>query len=173
MNLNGNQNVGFLESVENKIEKILALFLPARIAKTSVQFCKCTLVGVSNTLVDLAVFNALLFITGISRQGRGVVVLMGVSFYFAVTNSFIWNKKWTFRNKSSDNKALKKQIATFFLVSLGGLALNLGAGQVIVNVIGPHWGINPTLWANFGKITGIILTVMWNFTGYKLIVFRQ
>lgn len=173
MDLNGSKNnKSLLLFAENKIEKLLAVFLPNGAAKTVVQLIKCGLVGVSNTFVDLGVFNALLFLTGMSRRGTGVVILIGISFCFAVTNSFIWNKKWTFRNKSANIEELKRQIIIFFFISLGGLVINLGAGHIVINIIGPHWGINPTLWANLGKVSGIVLTVLWNFTGYKLIVFK-
>ena len=31
---------------------------------------------------------------------------------------------------------------------------------------------NETIWANLGKASWILLTMVWNFGGYKLIVFK-
>jgi putative flippase GtrA len=43
----------------------------------------------------------------------------------------------------------------------------------IVNVIGPQFGISSLIWANIGKIGGIIGAFIWNFLGYKFIVFKK
>lgn len=169
---------------ETICENILKRFLPEKLAKTAFQLFKCIIVGVSNTLVDFIVFNGLLFLTGVDRQGKEVVILMGISFCFAVTNSFIWNKNWTFKNKTKNYKELRRQIFIFFIISLGGLAINLAAGNFVVNNIGPRWGVSifsnagiqletaKLIWANIGKACGVFITVIWNFTGYKLIVFK-
>lgn len=171
MNLNG-EKIGFLESLENKIETILALFLSEKIAKTSVQLCKCGIVGVSNTLINLAVFNLLIYITKINT-GSIIKFFTGIAFCFAVTNSFIWNKKWTFRNKAVDTAALKKQIVAFLFISLGGLALSMYTAELVVVKIGSQFGISNTIWSNIGNISAMIITILWNFTGYKLIVFKK
>lgn len=171
MDLNG-RKIGFLESIEIEIEKFLVIFLPEKTAKTAVQFCKCSLVGASNTLVDLAVLNLLIFITSID-SGIYIAIFAGVSFIIADINSFLWNKFWTFRDKKKTPQELSKQIFKFLCISLGGLAINVLTVQVIVNVVGHQWGIKAALWANIAKICAIFLTIIWNFTGYKLVVFKN
>lgn len=170
MNLNGKNN--FLESAETKIEKFIGLFLPKKSAKISVQFCKCAIVGASNTLVDLAVLNLLMFFTGINT-GIYISLFSGISFIAADVNSFLWNKFWTFRDKKKDSRSLLRQIIAFLIVSSVGLAINTFAVHIIVNVIEkPQWAISASLWANIAKLCAVFLTIAWNFTGYKLIVFK-
>jgi putative flippase GtrA len=55
------------------------------------RFMKFSLVGASNTLIDLGVFSLLFY-------GAGVPVLLAhiAGFCLAVANSFIWNYRWTF-----------------------------------------------------------------------------
>ena len=169
MNSNGNC---VMAKNKNWIEQILEQILPEKLAGMAYQFIKCAVVGASNTLVDLAVLNLLMFLADI-RTGIYVTAFSGISFIVADTNSFIWNKFWTFKDKKKNSQELMRQIIAFLLVSLGGLVINVSAVHVIVNVIGHHWGISATLWANIAKLCAVFLTIVWNFTGYKLIVFKK
>ncbi|TRZ77606.1 GtrA family protein, partial [bacterium] len=108
-----------------------------------------------------------------------ISILIGISFCFAVTNSFIWNKKWTFKNKSISPKDLRKQIITFLVISLGGLVIKTYSASFVINnvQIVPLFNISETiwikLWANVGNASAVLLTMIWNFVGYKLIVFKN
>ncbi len=84
-------------------------------------FIKYSLVGVSGTILDLGIFTALITFTGLGSTLflRGIATTL--SFAVAVTNNFVWNKTWTFKDKDPN---IKKQFAKFFLVSTGGLFLN-------------------------------------------------
>jgi putative flippase GtrA len=53
------------------------------------------------------------------------------------------------------------------------LGLNVGAASLVVNVIGPQFGMSEKLWANVGGIGAAFAVVVWNFIGYKFIVFRK
>ena len=168
--LNGEKSMNFFE-------RFLKRFLPVKAIETVFQFVKCASVGVLNTLVDFAVLNILMWMTGI-YNGKYIGVLIGISFCFAVTNSFIWNKKWTFKNKSTNPKDLRKQILIFFIISLGGLAIKTYSASFVINNIQivPLFNINAVLWtklwANIGNASAVFLTMVWNFMGYKLIVFK-
>mgnify|MGYP001572410966 FL=1 len=129
------------------------------------QITKFVIVGVSNTLVDLAVLNLLIFLTGIA-SGAGFSFFKAVSFLFAVTNSYFWNRRWTFRSD--------KQVFTqFFVVSTIGLLLNVGTASFFVNILGPQFGLSETIWANVGAVGGTLVVMTWNFLGYKFVVFRK
>jgi len=167
-----------ISSKVNFFEKFLKRFLPTKVVETVFQFVKCASVGVLNTVVDFAVLNILMWATGI-YQGEYIKFLIGISFCFAVTNSFIWNKKWTFRNKNVSSKELKRQIITFLIISLGGLAIKTYSASFVINSvhITPLFSISETvwikLWANVGNASAVLLTMVWNFIGYKLIVFKR
>lgn len=70
-------------------------------------------------------------------------------------------------------KAVGKEFLQFFVVSCIGFALNVGLATLIVNVLGPQWGVSAKLWANVGALGGTLVGLVWNFLGYKLIVFKN
>ncbi|MDO8663552.1 MAG: GtrA family protein [Candidatus Wildermuthbacteria bacterium] len=137
------------------------------------QAVKFVLVGGLNTLIDLGVLNLLIFMTGIAT-GFGYSAFKGISFTVAVVNSYIWNKRWTFKGSESNKGA--KEFGQFLVVSLIGFGINVGIASLVVNVIGNPFvfsGISAKLWANAGAIIATFCTMTWNFVGYKFIVFKK
>ena len=134
------------------------------------QAIKFVLVGILNTLVDLAVLNMLIFVSGISA-GFGYSAFKGISFTVAVINSYFLNKFWTFKVQKMEGA--KKEFAQFFTVSLIGFGINVGVASLVVNAIGPQLGIAPKIWANIGAICATLVGMTWNFLGYKFIVFKD
>ena len=129
------------------------------------QIIKFVIVGVSNTLVDLAVLNTLIFLTGIA-SGGAFSLFKATSFLVAVTNSYFWNRRWTFRSD-------KQVFIQFFVVSTIGLLLNVGTASFVVNMLGPQLGLSEKIWANVGAVGGTLVVMTWNFLGYKFIVFKR
>lgn len=132
---------------------------------TLAQIIKFLTVGVSNTLVDLGILNVLIFVTG-TASGLPFTIFKGISFLVAVTNSYFWNKRWTFR---SDRKVFSQ----FFTIAFIGLGLNVGTASFVVNIIGPQFDLQERIWANVGALAGTLAVMTWNFTGYKFIVFKK
>jgi len=128
------------------------------------QFAKFFLVGGLNTLVDLGILNLLLFLTSTSA-GAAYVVFKSFSFLLATLNSYFWNKLWTFSAK-------KGGFGQFLIVSAIGLLVNVGTAALTVNLIGPQFGLNIKTWANVGALIGSVIGLVWNFLGYKFIVFK-
>ena len=128
------------------------------------QFAKFFLVGGLNVLVDLGVLNLLIFVSTIS-SGLWYSIFKGSSFLVATANSYFWNKGWTF--KSSQNK-----FGQFLIVSAIGFLINVLTASLVVNLIGPQLGLNSKVWANVGALTGSVVGLIWNFLGYKFIVFK-
>ncbi|MFY9457568.1 MAG: GtrA family protein [Candidatus Spechtbacterales bacterium] len=133
------------------------------------QFYKFILVGVLNTLLDLAVLNGLIVLTGIAI-GWHFSLFKGASFTIAVVNSYFWNKFWTFRKKGGVGAS---EFGQFLAVSLVGLGINVGAASLLVNVVGPKGDMDPQLWANVGAVAAIAFSTIWNFIGYKFFVFKK
>lgn len=137
------------------------------------QAAKFLLVGASNTFLDLGVLNVLISQTGIS-SGIRYSLFKGISFLVALTNSYLWNKYWTFAQKDTQTIAQKgKEAAKFFLISAIGFALNVGTASFVVNVIGPQFGIAKNTWATAGALMGTFVVLTWNFLGYKFLVFKS
>ena len=130
------------------------------------QFSKFALVGVLNTAIDFGILNLLILLTGIT-SGLGIIPLNAVSFTTAVINSFFWNKKWVFQSRKDAN------FLTFFAITLIGLLLNSGIVYIITTFVPPVLISSETLWVNMAKVLATGVSLVWNFTGYKLIVFKN
>lgn len=138
------------------------------------QLAKFSLVGALNTFVDWGILNLLMFLTS-AASGYLFVVFKGASFLVATVNSYAWNKFWTFKKAedvSAEKKTTGKEFLQFIIVSLVGFSLNVGVSTLIVNLVGPQFGIGEQLWANVGAFGGTLIGLAWNFLGYKLIVFK-
>lgn len=132
------------------------------------QVAKFILVGGLNTFLDFAVLNLLIVLSSIV-SGAGFSFFKGISFLVAVTNSYFWNKYWTF--EAGVTKSL--EFLQFLVISTIGLFINVGVASFIVNIIGPVGGVSPTIWANIGALVAVAGSLIWNFLGYKFIVFRK
>jgi len=155
----------------------IAYWLAEKI-KVFYQIAKFVLVGALNTLVDWGILNLLMFLTSITA-GTMFSVFKGTSFLVAMVNSYFWNKFWTFKKVAAPNQVSVEtrksgqEMWQFFIVSVIGFFLNVGMATLLVNVLGPHFGLSPKLWANVGALAGTVLGMAWNFLGYKLIVFKS
>ena len=136
--------------------------------KSFYQFVRYGLMGIYNTLLNIAIFNLCIYITGISK-GNWVTVFSLISFIVVITQAFFINAYWVFRKK----EAVKlKNYRNFFLVSGMVALINIGIIHLLVNIIGAPYGINPQLWANMAMVSTIIISVFCNYIGYKVIVFK-
>jgi len=120
-----------------------------------VQGSKFLLVGVLNAVIGLGIIYSTYNLLGLNYKLANVL-----GYGCGIVNSFIWNRKWTFRSK----KDPKPQILLFFLMFGISYGLNLGATVLCVEVI----GIPP----NFAQLAGIFCYTVSNFFGNKYITFR-
>lgn len=132
------------------------------------QIVKFGIVGFLNTVIDFGILNLLSWMTGI-YSGKQIIILNSVAFAFAVTNSYFWNKYWTFN--SGDN-AKKGEFAEFLAVSVVGLIINTGIVYT-VTTYAPLFVENPALLENIAKLFATAFALIWNFIGYKFIVFKK
>ena len=126
--------------------------------------------GTLNMFLDLGVLNFLMFVFGIS-SGFLFSIFKGVSFICAAINSYIWNKFWTFGKKETTDAP--KEFLQFFAVAIIGFLLNIATASLIVNIMGPQFGISAKLWANIGALVASIVTAVCQFIGYKFLVFKK
>lgn len=133
------------------------------------QFLRFGVVGILNTAIDFAIFNILIMTTGITKGGL-IVPMKGVAFLAANINSYLLNKKWTFKDKTQGEGA--KQFSVYLSVSIIGALINIGSVYLITTFVSPVFGVNEQLWANAANLVATGLSMIWNFVGYKLVVFR-
>ena len=117
-----------------------------------VRFC---IVGGINTAIDLAVFSLLFY--GLDFP---LLAANAIGFSAAVINSYLLNKFWTFGDASSHSVV---KIAGFVLISTVGLAIS----SMVIWLLAGH--IGPLL----AKIAAIAMTIIWNYTASRMLVFRR
>jgi len=146
------------------------------------QLAKFIVTGGLNALMDLGVLSLLIFLSlnYLEINPSGVILEIGIiitfysifkaiSFIVANTNSYFWNKYWTFDQKNKN----KTEFLQFFTVSLVGFILNVSVASYVFGFIDPFFGLNIDQWGLMGAIAGSIIGLFWNFIGYKLIVFKK
>ena len=153
---------------------IAGLYIAELLSKkipTIFQIAKGFLVGIANSAIDLKIFDFLL--VGSFGQTRGIynIIFKTISFSCGTINSYIWNKFWTFKKRKTKEKG--KEFTQFFGVSLIGLLIHVTVIHVVINIIGPQFGITPRVWATIGNMAAVFIGFAWNFTGYKFIVFKK
>ena len=153
------------------------------------QIARCFLAGVLNTLVDLGIFNLLfyillpsalpvlfanqdeLFIKGITIGALVFAAIKAVSFSAGAVNSYFWNKYWTFNKRDSGSRT--KEFGKLYLVTLLGLAINVGVATFVSKYIGPQFGTTVKIWGNISIVIAAFAAFVWNFVGYKFLVFKK
>ena len=58
-------------------------------------------------------------------------------------------------------------------MTLGGFLINVGTFALVNDLIGPPPGVPPRAWASAAAAAAAVVGLTWNFTGYKLVVFRK
>ncbi len=149
-----------------------ALFIAARIGKVfpvAYQFAKFSAVGTLNNAIDFGIVNFLIFLTGIAG-GWGYSIFKTISFIAGTTNSFFWNKFWTF---GATAKPHSREVMKFYSFAIVGGIINVSVASFVVNGIHAPAGIIPKVWANIGTLAGVAGSFLWNFLSYKFFVFKK
>ncbi len=133
----------------------------------SIQFIKFVIVGFSNFVITFGILNLLMLLTGIT-SGFYYSIFISISFACGVINSYIWNKRWTFKK---GNKLEKKEFSKFLTITLITFGLNIVLASALVNLVGPIGGISSYTWANISALAAAGFTTLINFFGYKYLVF--
>ena len=137
------------------------------------QFSKFVATGFMNAAIDFGILNLLIYSSGISA-GAGYIAFKALSFLVANANSYAWNRWWVFKRSAlAASSNTGREYAQFLTVSAVGIIINVGAAAIVVNGLDPQFGLGATAWANVGAIAGSAAGLLWNFLGYKFIVFRS
>lgn len=126
-----------------------------------VRFC---LVGGANWVVDLMVFNLLLF-TFFSSQ---VLIAKTIAGIVAATFSWLVNRNWTFETRATTRPF--KELVTFWLVNLAGLLPPLLCLWISHYVLGLTSVLADNISAN---LIGLILGTILRYFGYRQLVFTR
>jgi len=148
---------------------ILLAEILAKTIKIIYQIVRFAEVGVLNTFIDFGILNLLIWLTGITG-GLAIAPLNAISFLVACTNSYFWNKFWTFEKEGT---VTRKEFTQFLVISGIGIGINTGIVVAGTSLISPLLGFSPGAWANLIKVLATAVSMIWNFLGYKFIVFKK
>ncbi len=137
------------------------------------QFAKFAAVGSLNSFLDLGVFNLesiLIHKDPKSLTTLAFFIAKSVSFLVATTNSYAWNKLWTFEDRT---RSRSQTVAAFYGITAASYFLNTGVATFLKST-GPWFGLEGNLWAGLiAPVGGILVAMFGNFFGYKYLVFRK
>jgi putative flippase GtrA len=152
-------------------------FLISRLWKGIYQFAQFAAVGTLNSFIDVGVFNLETFLLGTAAISTTMfAVFKAISFLGATTNSFFWNKYWTFSadRAAHPEGAIKegREAVAFYVIAGIGWAVNVGVAT-LVKVLEPS-GVATKVWVNIvAPLSGVAASFLWDFFGYKYIVFKK
>lgn len=149
----------------------IAGILARRFNPIFAQFAKFSVTGLLNYSVDLGILNSLILFTG-NTSDFALVGFRIISAAMAVSNSFGWNRWWTFAKPEAERGSILHEYTKFIGASLIGIAINFGVYFIIVILIEPIGGLSIERWANVGTLAGATVGLAFNFVSYKKFVFK-
>lgn len=121
------------------------------------ELTKFGIIGVLNTALDFAVWNAVLFIGPIKAQV--------VSTLISATSSYFMNRHWTFRHRA--RSGLRREYLLFFGFNAVGLVITAG----ILGVATYAFGVENVAALNVVKLCAIAVATAFRFWAYRRWVF--
>ena len=138
------------------------------------RFLKFSLVGISGTIIDFAIFNLLIYIQFSS------IIASTVSFIVAVFNNFYWNRNWTYLE--TKNHPIVPQLISFSSVSIAGLlirtmlyklleqpSINFTEGKLSENI----YFSAEVIGKNISLAFVIIIVLFWNYLANRYWTYKN
>jgi putative flippase GtrA len=132
------------------------------------QFARFSLVGGSNTLVDLLAFNLLLWLMP-TQDAMILTVFNSLAYLVGAVNSFCWNRRWTFESRS---QVTREQLLRFTMVTGVGIFCNdvfLGIASSLLSGM----RLEGIVWANIAKVIAIACSFLVSYIGMRFMVFTR
>lgn len=119
------------------------------------RFIKYLVVGGSGVLVNMGLLALITEVFGLFYLLSAAIAIEA-----SILNNFLWNETWTFRDRrTSMPKSVISRIGKFNMVSLLGLALNMGVLALFTEALGVYYLVS--------EIFGIMAATAFNFTVNK------
>jgi len=135
--------------------------------QTGIKYAQFSLVGASNMLVDLGVFNLLLLLWS-TRSPELLVAYNVVALVLANANSYLWNTLWTFREQARHDA---RQVGKFTAQGL----LNVGVGNALLWLVAhglvAYTDLSPFVSGNLAKVVSMVVASTVSFLFLRHFVF--
>lgn len=132
-----------------------------RFIKNLLKFGLTALVGAGLTFG--AIFGA--------KQNYGPGYFVAVLAVLAVGEIMLWH--FLKLDKAFGRDGSTVEFGLFLAVSIGGVVINSALVVGVTDQIEPKFGFDEQLWANLAKALATAVSLVWNFLGYKLLVFKK
>ena len=136
--------------------------------QTGVKYAQFSLVGASNMLVDVGVFNLLLLLWP-THLPELLITYNAAALVLANANSYVWNTLWTFRDQARHNA---KQVSLFTAQGL----LNAGVGSLLLWLVAhglnAYIELSPLLSGNIAKAISMLVASTMSFVFLWYFVFH-
>lgn len=123
---------------------------------------KFALTGAFADVFDIKIFQFLFLFLPLP------LLLKAISFVTATAIKYLINKNWAFEKYGKEGA--DKEILKFFIVSAGGLLLNVGSFYLFSRI---EVGLPRETWIELCIIFAALVSAAWNFCGYKFLVFKK
>ena len=134
------------------------------------QFAKFVTIGLSSTLIDLALLSFIYL-----SIGTPWLVAKAISFTCAVSNGFFWNSRWTFKGLGSGKQ--HELYMKFFVVNIIGLFINIAITTLTCLVLvhkRPSETFKMPVWLFLTSfVVATCCTFIWNFAVNKFWTFKK
>jgi len=132
------------------------------------QFVKFCIVGASSFTINFALLYLL------HRQFHlHVIAANTIAFMVAVTNGYVWNRRWTF--KAVGLRRQREQYAMFVGVNVVGLGLNTAIVAGVLRLLTGSWSPRHTPGSQLlaATVVATAVVVFWNFYANRHWTFRR
>ena len=134
------------------------------------QAAKYVLVGIFVTIVDLKLFEFLVWIFLLFLTAINPIISKGISFLISTYIKYWGNKHWTF--EKPEKEGIRQEIFQFVIVTIIGLGIDVGSFFYFTKIMGPQLGATEDVWTKLSVIFAALVAAIWNFLGYKVMVFK-
>lgn len=134
------------------------------------QAAKHLLVGAFAVVIDLKVFEFLVWLFAIFFPVN-LLAPKGISFLLATFLKYLGNKYWAFQKHEKEN--LNREVIKFLCITLLGLLMDMGIFYYLVKITGPQFNLSLEGWVKLSVIFAALAAALWNFLGYKFLVFKK
>jgi putative flippase GtrA len=121
--------------------------------ETGVKYAQFSLVGISNAMVDLGVWNLLLLIYP-TRRPEILVLYNLVALALTNANSYLWNTLWTFRHHARHDA---KQVGAFGLQAAEGIGVSSIVLWLVAHGLVVYANFPPLIGGNVAKLSSMLL----------------
>ena len=121
---------------------------------------KFGIVGISGIIVNTGVLYILSEVFGIFY-----LISSFVAIELSIINNFIWNDFWTFgHEKDQKISIVTNRFLSYHIVSIGGMAINMGVLIFLTEILGIYYLIS--------NLLGIFVAFSWNFLVNRMTTWR-